>query len=223
MKIILDTREQLEEQKVLEKHGIDFERAKLDCGDMKIITDEGFEAVIERKEMKDLIASMNSKRLDEQMRKLSEQQIPILIITGSFEEYRKSYPQTKMTASIVHGIISSCIVRYGLRCVIWVTPSTSHVHHDGVLLATKILKKIGENKLDKIRHRRVRNKENPCIEIVKLVCGVPANVATNLLKKFGDIYGILHASSADLLVIHGMGERRIEKMRKLVGGKHESL
>ena len=220
MKIFLDTREQLEEQKVLEKYGIEFERAKLDCGDIKIITDEGFEAVIERKEIKDLIASVNSKRWDEQMRKLSKVQCPILLVTGSFEEYRKSYPQTKMTASAIHGILASCVVRYGLRSVIWVTPTTSHVHHDGLLLAIKILKKISENKLDKIPHRRVRNKENPCIEIVKLVCGVPANVATNLLKKFGDIYGVLHATDEQLESIYGMKKLRIKKMRKLVGGKN---
>ena len=216
--LIVDSREKENTTKALDAYGIHYTRQTLPTGDLKIKTEDGT-VIVERKQMTDFIGSLLSGRLEEQMRRLSQEQCPGLVLTGSFAEYRKYAKTTKFTVDHVIGAVASCVVKYGLRFVIWIQSENTQPHAAGIALTAKIMKKIAEGKIDKIPDRKLKkNSIDPQREIIGMMCGVPQNVAANLLEKFGCIRSIMDASDEDLMKVDGMGRTRIAKMRKLLNG-----
>ncbi len=216
--LIVDTREKDNTIKALEQAGIRYKRETLPTGDLKISTQDGT-VIVERKQMTDFIQSLLSGRLEEQMRRLSQEQCPGLVLTGSFAEYRKYAKSTRFTVDHVIGAVASCVVKYGLRFVIWIQGGSTQPHAAGIVLTSKIIKKIAEGKIDNIPDRKLKkNSIDPQREIVGMLCGVPQDVAGNLLKKFGCIRTIMDAKDDELLTVKGMGRTRIAKMRKLLDG-----
>jgi len=217
--LIVDSREKENTLKALDSYGIKYTIKTLITGDLKITTDTGT-VTFERKTMTDFIHSLMSGRLENQMRRLSNETIPGLLLTGSFSEYQRYAKSTKFTTDHVIGAIASLVVKYGLRFVIWIQSAENQPHATGVALTAKLIKKIAEGKLDQIPDRRIkRTEENPCREVVRILCGVPSNVATELLKRFKSVRGVMDASEEELLSVRGMGNSRIKRMRFLIDGK----
>ena len=142
----------------------------------------------------------------------------MLLLTGSFDEYRRYAKTTRFTADQVVGAVASLIVKYGLRCVVWVGKDTQP-HAAGIALATKIMKKVAEGKIDDIPPRKLKPRDGSTAqeELIHLICGIPINVSKELLKTFKNVRGVLDAKDEALLQVHGMGHTRIQKMRKLLG------
>ncbi len=215
--LIVDSREQENVRRVLDSYGVKYKIEALPTGDYEIRTTEG-DVTIERKTVPDLIGSLMSGRLESQMRRLSQKNCPILLITGSFSEYKKYAKNSKFTQDQMIGAISSCIVRYGLRCVIWIQSSHSNPHSAGIAMISKLLMKIKEGKLDKIPDRRLKSFDgNEKRELIGILCGVPTNVAQALIDYFGTPRRVIDATDEDLLKVKGMGKTRIHKMRHLLG------
>lgn len=214
--LIVDSREKENTLNALNAYNIKYTIQTLTTGDFKITVPEG-SVTVERKTMPDFIGSLLSGRLEEQMRRLSKEHCPGLVLTGSFAEYRRHAKTTKFTMDHVVGAVASCVVKYGLRFVIWIQSIDNQPHATGVALTAKIIKKIAEGKLDQIPDRKLRNYEdNPQREIVRLLFGVPSNVAQELLNTFKCIRKIMDASNDQLIVVKGMGRTRIAKMRKIL-------
>lgn len=217
-KLIVDSREQDNVTKMLDKLEIKYTRATLETGDYQMFTEEGIEITMERKTVPDLVGSLMSGRLEEQMRRLAEKPCPMLLVTGSYKDYKKFAPFSKFTVDQLHGSIASCVVKYGLRSVIWIQSASDHPHSNGLGIGLKILKKISEGKLDKIPPRRLKRSGNLVqIEIIHILFGIPVNVAEIMLKEIGNIRKILNATDEELLGVKGMGSARVLKMRKLLG------
>lgn len=215
--LVVDSREQSNVTAILDSYGIKYTRAMLPTGDFEITTPEG-EVTLERKTMTDFIGSLMTGRLEEQMRRLALKPCPMLLLTGSFEDYRRYAKTTKFTADQVVGAVASCIVKYGLRGVFWVQKEHNDPHSTGISLACKIIRKVSEGKLDQIPDRKLKDtKIYPQRELIGLICGVPSPVSEALLTHFGCVRAILDAKDEDLLKVKGMGETRIKKMRKLLG------
>jgi len=214
--LTVDTREKENVRKILDSYGIKYTLATLQTGDYEIATPDGT-VTLERKQMTDFIGSLMSGRLEEQMRRLSEKKCPMLLLTGSFDEYRRYAKTTRFTADQVVGAVASLIVKYGLRCVIWVGKDMQP-HAAGLALAVKIMKKVAEGKIDEIPPRRLKPRDDASDheELVHLICGVPINTSKELLKTFKTVRGVMDAKDDDLLQVHGMGHTRIAKMRKLL-------
>ncbi len=217
-KLTIDTREQDNVTKMLDKMGIKYNKATLLTGDYQMTDPDGNVVTMERKTITDLIGSLMSGRLEEQMRRLANEKCPMLLITGSFSDYKHFARFSKFTVGQLHGAIASCIVRYGLRCVIWVQSEKEHPHSNGLGIGIKILAKVAEGRLDNIPARRIKRRGNTDqIEILSILFGIPVNVADNMLKKFGCIRNILDCNDEDLMSVKGMGPTRVTKMRKLLG------
>ena len=217
-KLVVDSREQDNVTKMLDNLGVVYTRETLETGDYQMFTEDGFEVIMERKTVPDLIGSLMSGRLEEQMRRLSEKPCPMLLVTGSFKDYKRFAKFSKFTAEQLQGAIASCIVKYGLRCVIWIMAADDHPNATGLGIGIKVLKKISEGKLDKIPPRRIKKRGNLAqIEIIHILFGIPVNTAEVMLKEIGNIRNILNAEDEDLLKIRGMGKARVLKMRKLLG------
>jgi len=99
--IIVDTREQDEEQDYFTRNNIEFEREALMCGDYAAEDVDGNRVVIERKEIKDFIQSLFEGRLDSQLVRLSQERLPILFISGTLKEYYEGKPDSKFTKDSV--------------------------------------------------------------------------------------------------------------------------
>lgn len=215
--IIVDSREKDNVRKVLDAYGIKYKLEALPTGDFEVRTPEG-DVTVERKTVSDFIGSLMSGRLEEQMRRLALKNCPMLLITGSFSEYQKYAKGSKFTQDQMIGAISSCVVKYGLRSVIWIQSVQSQPHSVGIAMTSKLLIKMKEGKLDQIPDRKLKPSDgNEQRELVHLICGVPSNVAQSLLDYFGSPRAIINASEEDLLKVKGMGKTRILKMRKLLG------
>jgi Fanconi anemia group M protein len=217
-RLTVDTREQDNVIKMLDKMDIKYNRAALLTGDYQMEDSDGNVVTMERKTIPDLVGSLMSGRLEEQMRRLADEKCPMLLITGSFGDYKKFAKFSKFTVDQLHGAIASCIVKYGLRCVIWVQSVSDHPNSNGLGIGCKVLAKVSEGKLDKIPPRKIKRRGNVAqIEIIHILFGVPVNVAEGLLKRFGSIRDILDADDKELLGVKGMGPTRTITMRKLLG------
>lgn len=214
--IIVDTREKPNVRKILDSYGIKYKLETLHIGDYEIRTPDG-NVTLERKSISDFIGSLMSGRLEEQMRHLANLKCPMLLLTGDYREYRRYAKSSAFTADQMIGAIASCIVKYGLRSVIWIEGEHSQPHSQGLALAIKIMKKISEDKLDNIPDRKLKNREGkPQRELVHLILGIPSNVAQELLDKFGSVRKILDAKDEQLLQVKGMGKSRLLKMHQLL-------
>ena len=212
IKIVVDSREKEKQKMYLKDQGVEFTVRALPCGDYLAETLDG-KVTIERKSISDFMQSLLSGRLEDQLRRLADEPLPMLLITGSWKDVQHFYKRGKVTEDHLIGAIASGIVRFGLRSVIWVQGDTGVPHNDGLLLATKILKKVAEGKLDEIKDRRIKRTDNPQREVVKLLLNVPSNVAQNLLEQFKTIRGIINAPDQDLLQVSGIGPSRLERIR----------
>jgi len=216
--LTVDSREQSNVTKMLDKLGIKYKRESLLTGDYQMTDKDGTKVTMERKTVPDLVGSLMSGRLEEQMRRLANEACPMLLITGSFSEYKKFARFSKFTVGQLHGAIASCIVKYGLRCVIWVESASDHPHSTGLGIGCKILAKVSEGKLDQIPARKIKRRGNTDqIEVIHILFGIPVNVADEMMKKFGTIRNILDCNDEDLMSVKGMGKSRVSKMRKLLG------
>ena len=215
MVIIIDSREQEEEQDYFARNNISIQREALSCGDYAAEDVDGNRVVIERKEIKDFIQSLFEGRLDSQLVRLSQERLPILFISGALEEYYEGKPDSKFTKEQFYGAISSAIVRYGLRCVVW--NQCENAHEDSLGQIVSILNKVSENKLDNIPNRRVRE-YNSCVPYLRLLLNCSQKIALDLLKKFTNIRGVIDASDEQLKEFKGIGPKKIERMKKIING-----
>jgi len=214
--LIVDSREKSNATDVLDKAGIAYTKEALPTGDYMIRVPEG-EITVERKQMTDFIGSLMSGRLEEQLRRLSEHKVPILVITGSFSDYKRFAKFKHFSQEHVEGAIASCVVKFGLRAVIWIQSAQDNPHAAGIKITTKILQKIAEGKIDQMPDRKLKRfkTDAPSLDIVRMMCGVSGETGKRLLTNFGCIKGIINATDEELLKVKGMGRTRIAKLRKV--------
>ena len=212
--IIIDTREQHDEEEYFKNHNIEYRKEALPCGDYAAEDNNGNRVVIERKEIKDYISSLFEGRLDDQLGKLAQEDCPILVISGELEEYYESVPgKSAFTPDQFYGSISACIVRYGLRCVIW--NQCEHAHEDTLGIIAKVLEHTSKGQLDKIPKRKKRAFNNT-IGFVREVTGCPQDTAIELLKHYKTVRNIIAAPFKDLKSFRGMGPKRLARMEMLL-------
>lgn len=212
--IIIDTREPKEEVQYFDKHNIEYVREALPCGDYASEDSDGNRVVIERKEILDFISSLFEGRLDSQMRRLSQEKLPILVLAGDLEDYYKKVPDSKFTREQFYGSISSCIVRYGLRSLLWVQGEDACER--SLHLINQILNKVSEKKLDDIPNRKIKG-YSARTGLLRLILNCPQNVAEELLKKHKSIKNVTELSEEELIKFKGLGPKRIGRMKELMG------
>lgn len=212
--IIIDTREQDEEETYFKRNNIEYRKEALSCGDYAIEDRNGNRAVIERKEIKDYLASLFEGRLDDQLLRLSQEDCPMLFISGDLDEYYESVPgESKFTIDQFYGSLASNIVRYGLRCVVW---NQCHCGHEETLgQIVHVLNHVGKGNLDKIPKRKKRE-FNDQIGFIRELTGCPQDTAIELLKYYGTVRKMIEAPIEDLKSFKGMGPKRLLRLKRLL-------
>ena len=215
--LIVDSREKDNVRKILDSYKVKYKIETLVTGDYMIRTPEG-RVTIERKQIGDFIGSLMSGRLENQMRRLADEPCPGLLLTGSFAEYRRFAKGSNFTSDSLIGALASCIVKYGLRFVVWIQSAEDHPHKTGIILTSKLIKKIAEGKLDKIPNRKMKlDITHPQADAVRMMCGIPMDTAIRLINTFGSLRAIMDSSDESLMSVKGMGNTRIARLRMLTG------
>jgi DNA excision repair protein ERCC-4 len=212
--IIIDTREQYEEEQYFKNHDIEYRKESLPCGDYAAEDSNGNRVVIERKEIKDYISSLFEGRLDDQMARLAQEDCPILFISGELQEYYDAVPgESRFSKSQFYGSISACIVRYGLRCVVWNQCECSHEETLGIIV--KVLEQTSMGHIDKIPKRKKREFNNQ-IGFLRELTGCPQDTAIELLKFYGTVRKVIEAPLEALKGFKGMGPKRLARIGMLL-------
>ncbi|MHA1286486.1 MAG: ERCC4 domain-containing protein [Candidatus Thorarchaeota archaeon] len=209
MKLLIDSREPEKwKRRVAEigkKLGFDTEVKALPVGDYE--TDK---AIVERKEIMDLISSVYDKRLVQQFSKLSEtDKIPILLVVGSMKEVfaLKNALQLNVDPHLVYGAVSSAVVRSGTM-LLWI-----HNENDAMWTFLKILKKIEEDKW------QIPKGANPRTMLSKAL-KLKREQLDEIFARYGSI---THLTKKDLMKIKGIGEKKADYCLKVLRGDFNDL
>ena len=210
--IIVDDRER-DIIKYLRAKDIEYKIQRLDVGDYLFKNDD-LNIIVERKNINDLVSSYISGRLYKQFKKLSEQAIPILLVTGSMSDVSDRLPT--VSHSIVEHITSEAVIRYGFRSVIWILGPFDDPKNKGVLFLLNAFKELQDRNYDKISLKS-RKKYSHKTQAIVSTFGVSEGVAEQLLKRFGNLKGIMGATDNKLLEVPGLGPVRVKLMRDIIG------
>jgi len=221
MRIFVDSREPRDIRTVAKRLG--FVQMALDFGDY-----QSDKCVFERKEVSDLVNSIfaryfKSSRLFSQMERMYDYcrksgKIGFLLVTGKLSSVEKQFKDRgqKLNRLAIFGAVASVVVRYDFN-IIW----TEQPAEEWFKIIWKIAEKVEENKLLLPKRKKLKEYSKiRSIAIVSRVLEISPRLAERLLKKFGSLYGILHAlkfQPADVLVIEGVGKRTFKKMCDIAG------
>ena len=201
----------------------EFEFAQLPVGDYLIIDDDSG-VLIERKSIKDLISSIHSNHLWEQLLKMLKCESlfdykisrKILVIHGSFGDYLENFQDDRFKENIrfwsqIMGASLESIYIYGVPVI--------HAENDFAFIS--FLKTIAnrevEGKNDKAPEQRwfypypitrrlpVKDRKR---YVLASIPSIGINLADNLLQRFSSIEEIASASVEQLMEVEKIGEKK---------------
>lgn len=187
--------------RLLQKLGVQFWVKSLEVGDY-LIPDK---FVVERKTIQNLIHSIRTGQIFEQLKKLTEvKEVPMLLVEGDLEKIHK---YSKMRTESVIGFLLSATVDFGVRLLV-----------SGNLLQSALYLKFLQNRdlreeLVLVRPR-IRDMRDDRLTVLCAFPGIGINSAKKLLEKFGSLERIFNASRAELAAV--VGEARADKMIKVL-------
>jgi ERCC4-type nuclease len=218
--IIVDSREPAQLKDALPQF-IDVTVETLKYGDYLWTKKDGSLRVIERKTLDDLISSLRTNRLEEQLAGcIKEYRRVSLLVEGSLFEKGGIIPTTFMDLKPEMFNNLMCSIQEHNIEFLW-SPSLKYTPK--ILLALwKRDQKPQESK--KLLMGKVQRK-NPMIFHRDKRIGVlmavwerlPEKVAAELVKQYGGLFGVLHAPEKDLLKIKGLGKGLIHNLYRSVG------
>jgi len=200
---LVDTREWKITIPLLKRLGLSdkYKEYALNSGDFALRRNGRLEVGVERKQMGDLVSSIMSHRLEDQITRMRMQyNVYILMITGDLDEHI-AYMATigvKINKNVVLGQIASLAVRQQVQ-VMWFPDDEI-----GVDSINRILTKIVDGKYGKIERQRGKKLATP-VDLLTCIPNISTKKALNLLKKFGSIANVSNASVEELVKVDGIG------------------
>lgn len=159
--------------------------------------------IAERKTMPDLIGSIKDGRLFIQAGKLGKTIEPsIIILEGTFRDLL----QSGMKREAIQGTLITLMLRFGIPVL------RSNSPEESARLMLYAARQIEREKTFKNRTKRVwrsRNAQKSSINQLRVLQGIPGvgpRLAAQILKQFGSIAALCHASKEELLEIKGIGK-----------------
>lgn len=213
---VIDSREHAKTKQLAKMLKLPFIEEGLVSGDFALRkTDERpwkYVAGIERKAIPDLVQSIVSHRLFDQVDRLFKTYpIAFLFVSGSLEEHNKTLGDLgfKINNSVVYGTLTSVIVRTGIH-VMWLP--NDHILLD---MAYRTLEKISQGKYGTPMRRIPKYAEYTPISVMMKVPGISRKKAEMLLKRFKTLENIATAEMSQLQVVDGIGPQVAHLIWKL--------
>jgi DNA excision repair protein ERCC-4 len=212
LRIIVDERERKSGiPDLLKSVGLNLEMKTLPIGDYIVAP----ETIVERKSIRDLMASVFDGRLFDQCTRLKEHfEHPIVLMEGNVDEIE----EITENPLIFYGAISTVVLDFKIPVI--PTPSATHTAKLLVSMCSRkdtpkwpYLKKI----------KKSSDLERQQLSSLCSLPGVGEKFAVRMLEKFGTPIKVFTATTAELAKVEGLGEARAKKIKKVLDTKSKHL
>jgi len=212
LRIIVDERERKSGiPELLKSVGLNLEMKTLPIGDYIVAP----ETIVERKSIRDLMASVFDGRLFDQCTRLKEHfEHPIVLMEGNVDEVE----EITENPLIFYGAISTVVLDFKIPVI--PTPSATHTAKLLVSMCSRkdtpkgpYLKKI----------KKSSDLERQQLSSLCSLPGVGEKFAVRMLEKFGTPLKAFTATTAELAKVEGLGEARAKKIKKVLDTKSKHL
>ncbi len=212
LRIIVDERERKSGiPDLLKSVGLNIEMKTLPMGDYIVAP----ETVVERKSIRDLMASIFDGRLFDQCSRLKEHfEHPIVLVEGNIDEVE----EITENPLVFYGAISTVVLDFKIPVI--PTPSASHTAKLLVSMCSRkdvpkgpYLKKI----------KKSSDLEKQQLSVLCSLPGVGEKFAVRMLTKFGTPLKVFSATTSELAKVEGLGDVRARKIKKTLDSKSKFL
>ena len=212
LRIIVDDREQKSGiPNLLKSVGLNVEMKTLPIGDYIVAP----ETVIERKSIRDLLASVFDGRLFDQCSRLKENfEHPIILMEGNVDEIE----EITDNPLIFYGALSTVVIDFKIPVI----PTPSAAHTAKLLVSMCSRKYIPKGPFLK-KIKKSSDLEKQQLTTLCSLPGVGEKFAVRMLEKFGTPLRVFTATTSELSKVEGLGEARAKKIKKVLETKNKLL
>ena len=212
LRIVVDEREKKSGiPDLLKSIGLNIEMKTLPIGDYIVAP----ETIVERKSIRDLMASVFDGRLFDQCSRLKEHfEHPIVLMEGNVDEIE----EITENPLIFYGAISTVVLDFKIPVI--PTPSAAHTAKLLVSMCSRKDTPKGPF-LKKIKKSSDLQKQQ--LSVLCSLPGIGEKFAVRMLEKFGTPLKVFSATTADLAKVEGLGEARAKKIKKTLDTKSKYL
>ena len=212
LRIVVDERERKSGiPDLLKSVGLNLEMKTLPIGDYIVAP----ETIVERKSIRDLMASVFDGRLFDQCSRLKEHfEHPVVLMEGNVDEIE----EITENPLIFYGALSSVVLDFKIPVI--PTPNASHTAKLLVSMCSRRDSHKGPY-LKKIK--KSSNLERQQLSVLCSLPGIGEKFAVRMLEKFGTPLKVFSATAAELGKVEGLGETRAKKIKKILDSKSKFL
>jgi len=212
LRIVVDERERKSGiPDLLKSVGLNLEMKTLPIGDYIVAP----ETIVERKSIRDLMASVFDGRLFDQCSRLKEHfEHPIVLMEGNVDEIE----EITDNPLIFYGAISTVVLDFKIPVI--PTPSAAHTAKLLVSMCSRKDTPKGPF-LKKIKKSSDLQKQQ--LSVLCSLPGIGEKFAVRMLEKFGTPLKVFSATTAELAKVEGLGEARAKKIKKTLDTKSKFL
>jgi DNA excision repair protein ERCC-4 len=210
LRIIVDERERKSGiPDLLKAIGMGVEMKTLPIGDYIVAP----ETIVERKSIKDLMASVFDGRLYDQCTRLKENfEHPIVLVEGNVDEIE----EITDNPLVFYGALSRVTLEFKIPII--PTPSASHT---AKLLVALCSKKDGPTGPYLKKIKKSSNLETQQLSTLCSLPGIGEKFAVRMLEKFGTPLKVFSATTSELSKVEGLGESRAKKIKNMLTTKNK--
>ena len=212
LRIIVDDRERKSGiPELLKSVGLNLEMKTLPIGDYIVAP----ETVVERKSIRDLMASVFDGRLFDQCTRLKEHfENPIVLMEGNVDEIE----EITENPLIFYGAISTVVLDFKIPVI--PTPSATHT---AKLLVSMCSRKDAPKGPYLKKIKKSSDLERQQLSSLCSLPGIGEKFAIRMLEKFGTPLKVFTATTAELAKVEGLGDARAKKIKKVLDTKSKHL
>ncbi|MFB5632633.1 MAG: ERCC4 domain-containing protein [Nitrosopumilus sp.] len=212
LRIIVDERERKSGiPELLKSVGLNLEMKTLPIGDYIVAP----ETVVERKSIRDLMASVFDGRLFDQCTRLKEHfENPIVLMEGNVDEIE----EITENPLIFYGAISTVVLDFKIPVI--PTPSATHT---AKLLVSMCSRKDAPKGPYLKKIKKSSDLERQQLSSLCSLPGIGEKFAIRMLEKFGTPLKVFTATTAELAKVEGLGDARAKKIKKVLDTKSKHL
>lgn len=207
MTIIIDSREEKSLSESLKVKGLDIEIDFIPVGD--VLLDNSFAIEIKRK---DLIQSIISNRLYEQLNALCDYEHPILCIVMDNIWKDFYYSNSRWIHSSYIGTLGTLTTSYPKLKTIFLNDEKQLV--DYIVSLDKKIHKEGASERPKPIMRKAKLDSEIRENILCMIPGLAVGKSKKILECFGSIKNVANASAEEIQMVEGIGKKLSEVIRK---------
>lgn len=197
-------------------------KVQLAVGDYLFFTVNREKVIVERKAISDLLNSLRSGRLQEQVRNtITHADVPILLVEGFMTSTKEGRIRHKAGVSKW---------RYNAMQNFLMTAQLAGMyvlHSPNTFFTPQILKSLFAY-FQKEEHESLRKRPRSIVlypagdrerqkDLLATIPGIGPELAGRLLERFESPLAVFVASDEDLLEVSGVGKKKVEMMRKMIG------